>query len=74
MNKPMTLNDLRLMIWQTYKVGQVLNLMIHTEDGSKVKKSIKALIVKFNPYTVICKVNGRLESFTYQDLENFTRV
>ena len=70
----LTLNDLRLKVWKKYKVGKTINMRIKTEDGSKIKRRFKAKIIKFNPHNVVCKVNGYIETFSYSDMERYTRI
>jgi len=70
----LTLNDLRLKVWKRYKVGQTINMRIRTEDGSKIKRRLKAKIIKFNPHNVVCEINGCIETFTYSDMERYTKI
>ena len=67
----MTQNEIRKLIFKKYSIGQVVNMRKYNEKGEIIRR-LKAEIVQFYGYHVLCKIRGHLESFTYWDMMMLT--
>ncbi|MDF2543469.1 MAG: hypothetical protein K0S47_3187 [Herbinix sp.] len=68
----MTLRELRNKIYNKYKPGQTINMRMRDVKDEKILKRIKATILRFYPYHVLCRIGGKKECFTYHDVDKFT--
>lgn len=70
----MTQKELKNKIIKKYTPGQIVNMRRRGKEDGHILKRFKAKILKFYPYHVSCMVNGYIESFTYWDMDNLTKV